>query len=176
MASGKKKKRQYLSDFQQTASGEYVYTGNVFKYSGQGSYKKLRLTLGGLCLWMAAAAVICGCIPAAGMKNTFYVILPYLACVLSVATVCWAVVRLLMAGKSVREYILEETVGKLPLRCLFTIVFAAASALAEVIAMIFSDEKGNTGFSLLFLALAALIAGLALALRKAVASMEWEKI
>lgn len=175
MASGKSKKRQYLKDFQQTASGEYIYTGNVFSYAGQKSYGSVRLSLGILCLWMAAAIVVCGCIPAAGMHNTFYVILAYLACLISIATVCWAVVRLLMAGKSVREYILEETTGKLPLRCLFVVVFAALSLVAELAVMIFGSEKGTTAASILYLVLMALIAGLSLWLRRVVISMEWEK-
>lgn len=176
MASGKNKKRQYLKDFQQTASGEYIYTGSVFIYSGQGNFKRLRLTVGVLCLWIAAAIVVCGCIPAAGMRNTFYVILLYLACFISAVTVCWAVVRLLMAGKSIREYILEETAGKLPLRCAFTAAFAVAAALAEVVAMIFSDEKGSVGHSILFLVLMTVTVGLTLCLRRTIKSMEWEKI
>ena len=90
MAEEKKRRgrRAYLEDFQKTATGEYVYTGKLHYYETQGLERRQAL----LRLWLltgaiAAAVVVSGCVPAAGMSNTFYVLLPYAGALLSAASV-----------------------------------------------------------------------------------------
>ena len=92
MAEEKKRRgrRAYLEDFQKTATGEYVYTGKLHYYETQGLERRQAL----LRLWLltgaiAAAVVVSGCVPAAGMSNTFYVLLPYAGALLSAASVVW---------------------------------------------------------------------------------------
>jgi hypothetical protein len=73
---------------------------------------------------MAAAVAVAGCVPAHGMEGSFYVLLPYVASLLSVFLILWLMVRLTAGGDPLRDYVYKATVGK----------YAARSALAMICA------------------------------------------
>ena len=101
MAQEKKRRgrRAHLDDFQKTATGDYIYTGQLHPFK-PGAFTRRQALLR---LWLAAAGlaavlVAAGCIPVAGMRNTFYVILPYAASLLAAASVVWLMCRLTAGG------------------------------------------------------------------------------
>ena len=58
-------------------------------------------------------------------------------------------------GARLRSYVYEETVAKLPLRCLLTGVFAALAAVGECMDVFLNGEQGAIWYAVLFAALAA---------------------
>ena len=132
--NNKKNRRAYLNDFQKDATGAYVYTGAVYEYEGSAqslrSFKVRLSVLSALALIMLLWA---GFIRVPGMDHSIYVLLPYAAALCGSSSVCWALIRLLSGGLSLRAYLYEESIEKLPIRSLFTAcccVFALAGELA----------------------------------------------
>ena len=95
------------------------------------------------------------------------------AAVLCTAAVCralvagisavWALARMSCGGARLRSYVYEETVAKLPLRCLLTGVFAALAAVGECMDVFLNGEQGAIWYAVLFAALAAAAAAAAFA-------------
>ena len=136
MAEKKKRKgrRSYLADFRKDATGNYVYTGNVYEFDGEESERKKYIAgIGALCVSCAALATAQELLPGTKMNNTFYVLIPWLIQFLSAASVVWAFARLAYGGRKLREYVYEATVKKLPVRSLITMVFCFATVAAEIV-------------------------------------------
>ncbi len=120
MMEKKRRKRgenSYLNDFHPNLAGEYIYDGTL--YACQADAAAIRTAQRRI--WAAGAllallAVAGGCIPAPGMQNHFYVILPYLGELIAALTVGWALVKLGRDWTAVREYVYERTVPALPRR------------------------------------------------------------
>ena len=130
----RKKRRSYLADFRKDATGNYVYTGNVYAFDGEEAERKKYVAgLGALCILTLALATAQELLPGTEMNNTFYVLIPWLLQFLSAATVVWAFARLAYAGRRVREYVYEATVKKLPIRSLLTLIFCLATVAAEIV-------------------------------------------
>jgi hypothetical protein len=126
-------RRAYLDEFQKTAAGEYVYTGAVHSYVNQGvSRGKALAALWALTAFLAAGALVAGCVPAAGM-NTFYVLLPYVASLISAASVVWLMCRLTAGGDPLRDYVYRATVPKAALRANLTMVCAGGTLLGGAV-------------------------------------------
>ena len=105
------KRWSFLNDYQKTAGGDYVYTGRVYTL---GDAKRYRRKLSALSFGAAAVTVGSGCINAAGLSNTFYVILPYIGEVAAVFVLCWQTVKLLAAGREVKAYVRDTLEKYLP--------------------------------------------------------------
>ena len=69
----------------------------------------------------------------------------------------------LCGGARLRSYVYEETVAKLPLRCLLTGVFAALAAVGECMDVFLNGGRGAIWYAVLFAALAAAAAAAAFA-------------
>ena len=69
----------------------------------------------------------------------------------------------LCGGARLRSYVYEETVAKLPLRCLLTGVFAALAAVGECMDVFLNGGQGAIWYAVLFAALAAAAAAAAFA-------------
>lgn len=67
----------------------------------------------------------------AGAMQQFYVLLPYAGALVAGISAVWALARMSRGGARLRSYVYEETVAKLPLRCLLTGVFAALAAVGS---------------------------------------------
>ena len=124
----KKKRRSYLDDYRKNAAGEYEYTGKWMAFAGTAQERKhLVLRMLVLCAASFAAGVVCGCIPAAGMGNCFYVILPYTVSLVACFRTLWAVCRLAANGDPLKEYVHTATVRRVfP----YSAVWGGASLLA----------------------------------------------
>ena len=122
--------RRYLNDFKRSANGEYVYTGNVYLF---GDYKDSGIKLGALCGLCFASVIGSGFINAAGLNNTFYVIIPYILEVACLFALCWNTVRLLWAKGELREYIYKPVTRGIPSSAMALSIFAGIGLICSII-------------------------------------------
>ena len=148
--------REYLNDFRRDVNGSYLYQGSYRRYTGSMPYAKLRGLLWALCGGALAA------LAAAGMQQ-FYVLLPYAGALVAGISAVWALARMSRGGARLRSYVYEETVAKLPLRCLLTGGFAALAAVGECMDVFLNGGQGAIWYAVLFAALAAAAAAAAFA-------------
>ena len=90
-------------------------------------------------------------------------ILPYAGALVAGISAVWALARMSRGGARLRSYVYEETVAKLPLRCLLTGVFAALAAVGECMDVFLNGGQGAIWYAVLFAALAAAAAAAAFA-------------
>lgn len=122
----RRNKREHLKDFYRDVSGKYVYGGAMYACDKTPAERKQTLLRMWLCAGGAAAALILGgCIPAAGMTEGFLVIPFYLGAVVSTGMTCWTLWDLTSGGDPMREYIYTACMEKLPKRCEFGMTFCA---------------------------------------------------
>lgn len=167
MAQEQKKRRgrrAYLDDYKALANGQIVYTGKMYAYAGGKPWEKV---LAVLWLWagVALACVItCGLIPVSGMKNTAYVVLPWVLSFVGAASVIWALVRVTHHGEELKEHVYTATVRALPVRTVFTAVCAAVAVLGQTVKLIL-DGPGEAPWAdicfLPLMLLAAVLSGAA---------------
>lgn len=108
--------------------------------------------------WAAA-----GMVPAPGAMQQFYVLLPYAGALVAGISAVWALARMSRGGARLRSYVYEETVAKLPLRCLLTGGFAALAAVGECMDVFLNGGQNAIRYAVLFAALAAVAAAAAFA-------------
>ena len=83
----KRGRRSHLNDFHLNVAGEYVYDGSLFACrSSEESLRGSKRAVWIMAAALALAVVAGGCIPAPGMQNCFYVLLPYLGEVVAAAS------------------------------------------------------------------------------------------
>ena len=162
----------YLNDYQKTASGEYVYTGRVCTLADS---KRYRTALTALSFGAACVAVASGCVNAAGLRNTFYVILPYIGEMTGVFFLCWNTVRLLAAGRQVKAHVRDALEKYLPPGALALIVFAAAGLIASPVFLILHGTEGKPLQCALYLAAKAADLALGVLARRQIKAMRWEE-
>ena len=97
------------------------------------------------------------------IRDRFYVLLPYAGALVAGISAVWALARMSCGGARLRSYVYEETVAKLPLRCLLTGVFTALAAVGECMDVFLNGEQGAIWYAVLFAALAAAAAAAAFA-------------
>ena len=90
-------------------------------------------------------------------------ILPYAGALVAGISAVWALARMSRGGARLRSYVYEETVAKLPLRCLLTGVFAALAAVGECMDVFLNGGQDAIWYAVLFAALAAAAAAAAFA-------------
>ena len=155
--------REYLNDFRRDVNGSYLYQGSYRRYTGSMPYAKLRGLLWTLCGGALAALAAAGMVPAPGAMQQFYVLLPYAGALVAGISAVWALARMSRGGARLRSYVYEETVAKLPLRCLLTGVFAALAAVGECMDVFLNGGQEAIRYAVLFAALAAAAAAAAFA-------------
>lgn len=174
MGEKRKGRRAYLNDFTINLQGDYVYQGSHFHYVGETPWGRQLRCLWGLTAGMAAAFVLGGLLPAAGMSGTLYVVLPYLVSVIAGASVVWAMAKLRREGK-LRSYVYEATILKLPARANAAAVSAALASAGEGLNLILNGSGGKTAATLGYLTLELLAALAARRLARRAAAMDWEE-
>lgn len=170
----RKKRQSRLSHYQQTASGELIYTGDYQTYVDRGtSRKKLLIEL--WCLAIAAGGCLLagGFLPVESFRGCGYVLLPYMVALLSTVAVLWYLGELTGGGEPLKTYIYESTVLRIPR-------LAVLSALGAVLCVLGQAVRcaGNGSCSqaeLLFLLLEAVGALLQLTLRRILRNAQWRK-
>ena len=166
------KRWSYLNDYKKTAGGEYVYTGSVYTLSDGKRYRRGLAALG----FTAAALVVgSGCVNAAGLSNTFYVILPYIGEVSAAFVLCYNTGRLLAAGPQVKAYVRTALEKYLPPAALALMIFPALSLIGSAVFLILNGTEGKPLLCALYLAAKAAILPLAILTRRHIRAMEWRE-
>ncbi len=117
----------HLKDFKKNSDGSYEYVGET--YICDRSRKSFTVKTVSLSVAAFVCVIVCGVIPAKGMLNTFYVMLPLLLEIIFSAIVCYKTVRLSLASYPVRQYEYKKTVVPMPY---YAVALAAFSAIRLV--------------------------------------------
>lgn len=173
----RKQRRAYLNDFKKTEDGKYVYEGSIYRQAGdEKTVKQGRRNMLISCTVLICSVVLSGFLPAPGLKDSAFVLLPYAAELIASVSCCVAVVRILLSGFRLRQYVYETTVGKLPGRAAFAAVSAGASVTGECIYLFLNPGHLTSWFVLFFFVLEAASLGGAMYLWRELKSQKWEKI
>lgn len=173
----KRGENSYLNDFHPNLAGEYIYDGALYACTAEPAAQRvMKRRLWGLTAALAALVILSGSIPAPGMQNCFYVILPFLCEAIAVCTAVWAAVRLGRDWSAVREYVYERSVTVLPGRSMAAAVCAAAGFLCEIVYLALSGHGGRMPFAALYLALKALSFLCALTIHRLIRCSDWVKV
>ncbi len=144
-------RRSYLNDFKLNAAGRYEYFGRHFVWDNPNKDRKRAFMLAwALTVTLIGLTLASGCDPAAGMSNTFYVILPYIAEFAALFSVVWGACRLTFGGERLREYVYRETVPKLPRRTLLVAVSAGVGLVGSAVFIILNGFEGRVLLSLTY--------------------------
>lgn len=172
----RKKRRRYLDHFHKNAAGEYIYSGEYYVYDGIGKPFRRAMTELWLCCGVAAAANLAvGCIPVPGLSRCAYVLLPYVVAIIAAFSTIWSMGQLSAGGVSLREYVYETTVKKLPRRLVITAVFSGLVVAGELIYLLRNGAGDKIGFVILFFALQVAATAAAALGRKVLSGLSWSK-
>ena len=173
MAGKGKGRRSYLNDFHRDVSGQYVYTGAIYRYDGAVPRRRYLARVGILTGLMAVGAVIPGCVDVPAMHNTFYVLLPYIGEVIGAALTLWAAIPLILHRSELRGYVYHGTVESLPARFWVTLGCAAAGAVGNVVFLLLHGFCGEIALSVLPLVCKGVVSPAALLLRRCLGAGRW---
>ena len=175
MAKDKKRRgrRAYLNDFERDLTGSYHYRGAHYRYAGSLPRGRALARLWGLSLFTLAALLGAGLLDGPGLGRCFYVLIPYAAACVGAVSVVYTVGRLTANGDPLREYVLEQTARKLPVRGGLTRLLAALSAVGGVV---FILSSGPNWERVVFVLLCAAAFAAQLALGRQMKDMDWQKV
>ena len=167
----REKHKAYLDAHIRDANGEYHYVGDW--YAVQGGPRALIP----FAVWSAmttAAVIAAGCVDFPGMRNTAYVILPYLLCVCALFALLWNGVRLVSGGGRLKAFVRDKVKDSFRQIC---VLLALAAGLTAVLGAVYLLTHGaeHIGASAAFFALLAAAAVSAMMARRAYLRQIWEK-
>lgn len=173
----KHNRREHLNDFHLNVAGEYVYDGALYAcQSDDAKQRRSKRAVWGMAAILTVAVAAGGCIPAPGMQNCFYVLLPYLGEFLGAASVIWALAKLGTDWREVREYNYEKSVAVLPVRTVVAAGFAALGIVCEGIFFFTNKPADKALFALFYVLLKLIVLLCALGVRAKILQAEWGKI
>lgn len=175
MAKDKKQRgrRAYLNDFERDLTGSYQYRGVHYRYAGSLPRNRALAWLWGLSVFTLAALLGAGMMDGPGLGRCGYVLIPYAVACVGAVSVVYTVGRLTANGDPLREYVLEQTVRKLPVRGGLTLILSALSAAGGVV---FAVTSGPNWERVGFVLLCAAAFAAQLALRRMLRDMDWQKV
>ena len=169
------KRKDYLKDYKQSDSGKYEYSGKSYTFAGTPEErKKAYAILYGLTVLLTASVVGSGLIDAAGMVNTFYVIVPYIGEICALFALWWNLSKLLMEGEKIRGYIHESVKAKVDPAAIIMVFFAVCGLVMSALFQLTNGFEDKMIKCLFYLLLKALNAVLAFLIRKYYNSLEWK--
>lgn len=169
----KRGRHAYLNDFERDLTGKYRYRGSHYRYAGSLSRGRALVALWGLSLGTLVLLLAAGMLDGPGLGRCFYVLIPYAAAFVASITVVYAVGRITFNDDPLREYVLEQTVHRLPVRSAVTLAFAGLSAAG---CLVYLALNGANWQRVLFAVLCAGAVAAQMALRRLLKQMDWEKL
>ncbi len=167
-------KKHYLNDFKRQEDGKYAYEGKHYIFDGDESERKRAYSVILLLVGLMIASVLgSGFLTGGGMKNSYYVILPYLGEAVALFFSCWYIFKLMTKGDTVREYIYRSTVMRIPGAVTVMAFFASAGLVCSLIFGITSGFKENLTESIIYLIIKAFDTFIALLLRSRFSRLKW---
>lgn len=177
MSRKNSQKKTYLNDFTLGEDGKYKYSGAIVEIgTNEKSFKKFARSLWAWGLICAALQIMCGCIPAAGMSNTIYVILPYAAGLISTGVLLYFIPGLTAKGGRVREYIYEKNRKIINVCALCDGAFCAVTLIGEIVFIIIYGFSDDAAASVIFMASHVAAAAFALLARKTLVEIDVKKV
>ena len=167
-----RKRWDHLNDFKRTADGQYIYSGKSYTADGFSRFKKKYIPL---LLSAVLSTSASGFINAAGMNNSFYVILPFIAEVICLFVLTWNSVRLLWAKGVLREYIYSPVKNNVPASSFFVTVFAAIGLIGSLIFMLLHGFEGKPVQCVMYILLKIVSGVCSLLLYKVFKKTEWKE-
>ena len=129
-----KKRNAYLDNFQKTASGEYIYSGNILEFNGdENAFKSFKLKMCVLTIVGFILSLLSGILPVPGAINTWYIILPYALEIIMMGMGIYKELRLFRNGIKVREYIYDKTFKEFKSIFYVAIVGSTLSLIGEIV-------------------------------------------
>ncbi|MCH5191543.1 MAG: hypothetical protein J1F23_05195 [Oscillospiraceae bacterium] len=166
------------SYFVPSASGKYVYNGPLYSPDEQDITAKQanvrRMVFG---IGTTFLSAVCGFLPVPGMSNTFYVIIPYALALIFAAVSLYKAGRIAYwGGESLREYVYNTTVVRLPWLLPLCSLFAVLSAAGEALYLILNGiNKAELPFAVIFLFISVAVLALSLIWRRFETALKWNK-
>ena len=173
MMADRKNKHAYLDDFEKDLNGNYQYRGAHYYYKGTQPRSKALAGLWVLCGGGTACLLAAGFVHGATAHAPFWLLLPYMAGLLTGVYVLYLLVRLTAGGDPLRAYIHEQTAQKLPGVCLAAAVLAALTAAAQLVQLALGGQ--NLAARLLFAALQTVAAAAFIRASKRFKVLKYEK-
>lgn len=131
----RKNKRSYLRDFVKNPDGSYVYAGKMW-HADPARRRRMLIELWMLLAVMLLAVLIPGFVTAAGLQNTFYVIIPYVFWLMSDFLLVYTLGNMTFGGNPLRDYVYERSVSCYHFRTVLPLAGAALTALGLFIFMV----------------------------------------
>ena len=171
------RKKDYLKDYSKGTSGKYEYRGISYTFDGTPEERrKAYLILTGLMILLTASVAGSGLIDAAGMVNTYYVIVPYIGEVCALFALWWNISKLLLEGEKIRGYILETVNNRVDPAAIILIFFAVLGLAMSVVFQATNGFEGKMLKCFLYLFTKALNAVLAFSIKKYYNILEWKVV
>ena len=167
----------YLNDFKKDDSGKYEFQGKTLVFAGsEEERRKAYIPLWIILALCIALGVGSGCISGAGITNTFYVIIPYIAEMSALFALGWFHFKLLTKGGEVRDYIYKSTQPRIPVASMLIAFFAIVGFILSLIFSISTGFSDGVLNAILYLVLKSVSAALALIYRNCFSKLEWIEI
>ncbi len=164
-----------MGNFRMNSQGKYVYDGETFTFVDQGiSRKRAMLYFWLLVLGMIGGVIAVGCLPAAGMVDAFYVIFAYVAEIVALISVVWAMCRLAAGGDPLWDYVYWQSVEKFKFRSLLLAIFDGACVILEIFYLIVNGFGGRVAATIVFFVIQAALAGLVYLMRVLLSKLKWK--
>ena len=172
MTSHRQRHKAHLDQHVRDVNGEYRYIGDW--YALQGGKSRLYPFLAAV----SAAGVFMiasGYITAAGLKNTWYVIIPYVFEVSLLFALCWQAVRLACGRGRLKAFSFENVDPRIKPLCGALALAALLSALCSGVFLLKNGPDGTAAACAGYFILKALIAAASLWARRAYGGLVWAK-
>ena len=171
---GRRERRENrLKDIVQDVSGNVVYTGELWRISGEDSRKQKLKLAGGLAV-LILTVIGSGCIDSKNAMGAFYVVLPYIGEVSALFGLAWNAVKLIFPSEGVRTYVLDHVKQRVPAACRILTMFAVAGLVLSGVYLLRNGAGENPADSIAYLMLKFAAAILAEWYRRSFISIDWE--
>jgi hypothetical protein len=143
----RKRHKAHLDQHVRDVSGAYHYIGDWYVLSG-GRRKLLPFAL--WCVLAAVCVILSGCVNFPGLKNTWYVILPYLGMVSMLFGLGLQAVRIISGGGRLKTFDFERTHEKVVPFAGALVIFAVLTAALGGVFLAFSGVRARAADALFF--------------------------
>lgn len=128
----KHNRRAHLDDYQPTEDGSYTYTGLLWRWQVPHAREAFVREAWSLVAVATACTIGAGFVPAPGVGNAFFVLVPYVISAGCLALTCACVWRITHEGVQLRNHVYASAVKGLPVRAYVGAGAACLSAAGEV--------------------------------------------
>ena len=175
MLTGKHRNRSYLDDYQINEQGEYEFQGVLYRWEVP---EKRKEVIRSLWLFLTAAAVLmlaAGCIPAPGVNNMFYLLLPY---AIGLGFCVWSAMalgRMSAEADPMREHVFKTSAGRLPVIFLLAAMMGIICVIAEAVHLVMHTGEGKILYGILFIVMEAAAVFLLITGRRTLRGLSWRR-